>query len=724
MEILSVYGDKVDKITVKKPRDVGQLRELVPKHFEADIRFPLRFMLDSGVYSGFEVPDKKTLVQWRKVKPCEFETQIRFVACDIETFSKGRRFPLATDSDAMVTINCMYDSWSKKYLTFIVNRKVKKEYIEEYAPDHQVIHVPTEKMLLELTLTYLEKTQPDVFTAWSVDYDKEYTETRAKQYKIIYPWKTTNVFDLLKAYKKLYAKSNNELSNVIKEEKLEIPNYQKFKHEMWEAEDLKEAILTNKSHVEAIVKINEKKHLIEFFWDLKRVSGIDEMKEALFHGKLVENLLLRYYNGKWVVPSKPGKEEQERRKLLAKRKVGGKVLTPPFGIFQNVGVFDMSRYYPEMLISQNLSPEPHARGELGIFPQLTLYLIEERLRYDRELKKLTPGSSEWEQMKYRRNSVKFITESIVGYLGSEPSRLYDLDDFNKVTMMGQRGVTFVQKVCDKDGNKVLYIDTDGLTIKIRSIKEAVDYVDKLNNALKDFCKAEGIKRELTLKLDRYFSWIIFKKTEERVDGEWVERGVKKRYAGIITFEDGKEVNYLKIVGFEYVRRDSPPVTKRIQKQTFDMVFSGKQDQVADYLKTEVTDIKRKYADGILNIDEIAIPVTLNQPISSYGGKNIRGGDIGIPDYVRGAIYSNEWFGTEIRGGDQVKLLFIKDIKGCPKTDARSYLNLSDIPTTAKFTIDIEKMLDRIVKQKIEDIIDVIGISWDEIFNKQRNLFEV
>jgi DNA polymerase I len=722
MDINSVYGDKVDKIITKKPRDVGQLRELVPKHFEADLRFPLRFLVDSGVHAGFEIPENKTLVQWRKVKPCDFETLIRSVFCDIETFSKGRRFPLATDSDAKVTVNCLYDSWTKKYLSLIVNKKVKKEFIEELAPDHQVIHVPTEKMLLELTLTYLEKTQPDVFTAWNVDYDKDYTEARAKTHKIEYPWETMAVFDLLAAYKKLYAKSNNELSNVVKEEKVDIPNFQKFKHDMWEADDLTDAILTNKSHVEAIVKINEKKHLIEFFWDLKKVAGIDELRETLFHGKLVETLLIRYYHGKWVVPSKPSKAEKERRKLLTEKKVGGKVLTPPFGIFQNVGVFDMSRYYPEMLIAQNLSPEPHARNELGIFPQMTLWLIEERLRYDRELKKLTPGSEEYESNKYRRNSVKYITEAIIGSLGSEPSRFFDLESFNAVTMMGQRGVTFVQRVCDKDGNKVIYADTDGLSIKIRSVKEAIEYVDKLNNSLKEFCRAEGIKRELTLKLDRYFSTIIFKKVREKIDGEWVERGVKKRYAGVVILEDMKSCDYLKIVGFEYVRRDSPPLTKRIQKTVFDMVFSGKQDKVGDYLRTELSDVKSKYSDGILNMDDIAIPVTLNQPISSYGGKNIRGGDIGVPDYVRGAIYSNEWFGTEIRGGDQVKMLYIKDITGYPKTDAISYLSITDIP--AKFEIDLEKMLDRIVKQKIEDIIDVINISWEDIFSKKRNLFEV
>ena len=125
----------------------------------------------------------------------------------------------------------------------------------------------------------------------------------------------------------------------------------------------------------------------------------------------------------------------------------------------------MSRYYPEMLISQNLSPEPHARGELGITPKMTLDLIEERLRYDRQLAKLDPGTPEWKELKFQRNSVKFVTESVIGYFGSESSRVYNLEIFNSVTMMGQRGLLFLRKVCNKDNNKVIYGDTDGLSVQ-------------------------------------------------------------------------------------------------------------------------------------------------------------------------------------------------------------------------------------------------------------------
>jgi DNA polymerase elongation subunit (family B) len=870
--IQSIYQDKLFKITTEKPKDVKYLRG--KEHFEADIPFPRRFLIDSGIKASLEIEKGRTLLQWRKIKPSPITNRIRKSYCDIETYSKGRRFPSATDKDAMVTMICLYDDWTKIYLSVVVTKK--KSGTEEFASDHYVQYVKDEKSLLKTTLSFLERVEPDIFTAWYLPFDKTYLDERAKVHDITFPWERTNDFDLLGAYKKLYHKSNNELASVVVGEKLNIPNYKKYQHELLE-NDLKDAILTNKSHVESIVKLDENKKLTNFYWNLKNTVGFESMNETLYHGKLVDIMLLRYYHNKWALPSHPSEEEKKKRKLLHDKKVGGKVLTPPYGVFENLGVFDMSRYYPEMLISQNLSPEPHARGEIGIVPQMALDLIEERLKFDLELAKLSPGSEEWEQMKYQRNSVKYVTETIIGYFGSETSRVYDLNLFNSVTEMGQRGLLFLQKVCNRDGNKVIYGDsvigetkvlvvsqgkkrevsiealynefksneingkgvisfpgvdtisidktgklsirpikkiirhkckknlfeitteknksvivtedhsllrfegdlihpyqtkyvnrddliptfdgdlhcqrervkrieslgiidsyvydieveedhtflannifvhnTDGLSVKVPDVEKAKAYVSTLNDYLKEFGKKEGIKRDLSLKLDRFYSVYLIKKKVDRIDGEDVERGVKKRYAGRVVFEDGKPCDYLAIKGFEYVRRDASPLTKKIQPTVFDFIFNKEKEKVGPFLKKEIDNIK------IDTFDDIAIPVTLNQSIESYGGKNKNGNQKGIPPYVRGAIYSNRWFGSEIRGGDQIKMIYVEKIEGYPQTDVISYIDINDIPKE-KIKIDIDKMIDQCVRKKIEDVLELIDLSWDALFKKTKSLFEM
>lgn len=713
-KILSIDEKHVDKIVVEHPRDVKDLRREFSETYEADIAFVMRYLIDNNIYYAFETDNNGEMI------PIEHDQPTKFVACDIETPKKGRRYPKATEKDAMVTVCCVYDSWSQIYYSFIIDRKIKKERTQCFSPTHKVVYVMSEKRLLELFYDYIERVKPDIFTAWNVDYDKEYLDERARVKKVPLQWNKMNVFDLCQPYKNLYAKSNNDLESVVEGEKLEVKNYQPFRHEMWEADDLTEAILTNKSHVEAIVKLNEEKRLLEFFWDMKSLTGMHDLNDTMFHGRLVDTLLLRRYHGKWILPSKPSDDEKERRKAEKDKKVGGAVLAPPYGIFENVGVFDMSRYYPEMLIAQNLSPEPHG-DELGVVPLLALDLIEKRLQYDAELKKLIPGSYDHEQMQYRRNSVKYITESVIGYFGSEHSRLYNLDIFNSVTMMGQRGINFLKESSKKIGeeHRVLYFDTDGASIMMNNLEQAKSRVNDFNNALKEFCKRENIKRELTLKLDRYFSIIGFKKKRERVDGKWTVRGAKKKYFGRVIYDGGKNVDYLKITGFEYVRRDSATITKRIQPKVFDMILNGEKEKVGNFLKEEVSRVRKEFNDGLLTVDDIAIPVTIGKSLDLYG-KEKDGNIIGIPYFVRGALYSNKWFGTDIQAEDQVKVIYVTNVDGCEKTDVISYLSLSDIPI--KFDIDIDKMIDRNIRRKVEDVIELIDVSWDKLFSKDKNLF--
>jgi len=450
------------------------------------------------------------------------------------------------------------------------------------------------------------------------------------------------------------------------------------------------------------------------------------MMDAVFHGRVVEIRELRAYNGKHAVPSKPSTEEKEERELEKKRKVGGWVATPPFGIFDNCGVFDMSRYYAEILIAKNLSPEAHPKDELGIIPQMTLELIEERLRYDRELARLTAGTEEYNTMKYRRNSVKYITEAIIGSFGSEYSRLFDIDIFNEVTMTGQRGIKFIEKLCDKYNFNFIYSDTDGASIQVPDLETAKAHVDEFNEALKEFGKQEGITRELSLKLDRYFRTIGFKKLRERVGGQWIERGTKKKYFGRVIWEDNKECDYLLIKGFEYVRRDASVVTKAIQPSVFDLMLEEtdieeKKEKVTSFLYDEIERIKTDFEEGKITIDDIAIPKTLQQRLGAYGRLNESGERIAIPDYVRGSLYANEWFEAGIHGGDQVKMVYVKDIKGYPPTNVICYISKDDLPLD-KIKVNLDKMLDRTVYGKLEDVISLIGLDWKQILEPTHDIF--
>ena len=52
---MGIKGEQLVKIYGQTPRDVGKFREEFD-HYEADILFPNRFLIDKGIESGIRIP--------------------------------------------------------------------------------------------------------------------------------------------------------------------------------------------------------------------------------------------------------------------------------------------------------------------------------------------------------------------------------------------------------------------------------------------------------------------------------------------------------------------------------------------------------------------------------------------------------------------------------------------------------------------------------------------
>ena len=220
-------------------------------------------------------------------------------------------------------------------------------------------------------------------------------------------------------------------------------------------------------------------------------------------------------------------------------------------------------------------------------------------------------------------------------------------------------------------------------------------------------------------MDRFFKNILFKKVRERVGGRWVERGAKKRYVGRVIYEKGP-VDYLKITGFEYVRKDASAKTKEIQPKIFEYILDNKIDELCDYMRNMLDTIKTSFDNGDLRISEIAIPTTLKKNPGDYGGLNKNGDKLTPPEYVRGALFSNEWLGEDIRASDQVKMIYVRKLRSYPPTDVISYTDESTLPKD--LVIDLDKHIERTIRMPIEKVIDSIDLSWQEIFTPNNKLW--
>jgi len=67
--------------------------------------------------------------------------------------------------------------------------------------------------------------------------------------------------------------------------------------------------------------------------------------------------------------------------------------------------------------------------------------------------------------------------------------------------------------------------------------------------------------------------------------------------------------------------------------------------------------------------------------------------------------------TNYGDGSTVKLLHIKKIEGYPPIDCIVFDDETMLP---KIEVNYEKMIDSTIKKKIERIISVAGVSWNEV----------
>jgi DNA polymerase I len=670
----SIYGDRLKKVAVRDPTDVKELRERFSRHFEADIDFIRRFLIDTGIRSGFET-ERTGVVDYRELRPVDFSLDPLECFIDVECYAGRERVPNPENPINRITCVTVWDSKRRKYLTLLLD---DEERVERPERDWILYHAPSELKLIYALREYLERIQPDVCSAWT-EFDFNYLRARTRHLRISFDcFKTMCLFDLAAGYEKLYKRGSNRLRDVAYEEGLTTEVEPEVDYaEMWE-KDRDGLAQRNRRHVQWMVELNRKKangDLVGQFWHFKNLAGLEDMSVTLYNSVLVDTMLLRKYHGKLVLPSKPREEIEES-------KLGGLVGQPPKGIFENVVVYDVSRYYPNLIMGILANRGERWRPVVELCEEL----LRERDRYDELLTKLPVDSEEYHSTKMLRDAVKYVTESVIGYFGSERSRLYNKEIFEAVTSSGREGILRMERTARELGYRVLAYDTDGIFIQVPNLDEIEALRGRLNQALNQFCEEKGIRARLKIKVDRVFRRVLF-------------IGVKKRYAGWVVREGDKEADYLHIKGFEYVRRDASPLTRRIQRDVFEIILRKGGEGLAEYLRKVIDDMLR----GRYSLREIAIPKKINKPFEAYKVK---------PDFVRGALYAIRYLKADIRPGDQVRMIYVKRVPGYPATDVICFTDESILPKGLE--IDWKKMVDRVVRMKVEDLLDAIGLSWKEV----------
>ena len=770
----SIRGEKLTKIFGRTPRDVGNVRENFD-HYEADILFPNRFLIDKDVKSGIRIPERRD-----DEGVLYFHDEVDELATvDVDASPRVNYFDIEVDDrsgfpeDGEEPIICLtsFDSYRNEYVAWLYEAPDGDGEIPSSLPGYDPIEdievdVRTfgdEREMLAAFLDYVEKTDPDVMTGWNFeDFDAPYFLDRLDELagpheydldsnrlsRVNEVWRSDwggptvkgrVVFDLLYAYKRTQrSELDSYRLDAVGEVELGVgkERYAGDIGDLWE-DDPERLLEYNLRDVELCVVLDRKQDIVSFWKEVASFVGC-KLEDATTPGDAVDVYVLHKAHGRFALPSK-GQQESEDYE-------GGAVFEPITGVRENVTVLDLKSLYPMSMTTINASPEtkvdPDAYdGNTYVAPNGTHFrkqpdgiireIIDETLQ-ERDQKKALrnerdPGTTEYERFDRQQSAVKVIMNSLYGVLGWERFRLYDKEMGAAITATGREVIEYTDETASGLGYEVAYGDTDSVMLELgadvskeAAIEQSFEIEAGINDAYDEF----ALDR---LNAENHRFQIEFEKLYRR----FFQAGTKKRYAGHIVWKEGKDVDDIDITGFEYKRSDIAPITKKVQKQVIDMIVHGEDlDDVKDY----VHDIIEDFQAGNVDLDDVGIPGGIGKRLDAYDTATAQ---------VRGAKYANLMLGTNFQRGSKPKRLYLKNVhpdfwqrmeteegfdpSGSSTAD-RLYREFKKEPDVIcfefadqvpeEFEVDWDKMLDKTLQGPIERILEALDISWDEVKSGQ------
>ena len=773
----SIRGEHLTKIFGQTPRDVGQIRDDFD-HYEADILFPNRFLIDKDVTSGIRVPTRREgddddgplRVPHEEVRAVDAHAEPRVNTFDIEVEDR-HGFP--EDGEEPIVCLTSHDSDDDEYIAWLADADAgtdAPEALDGYDPieadfgaDVRVFE--TEEAMLDAFVTYIEDTDPDLMTGWNfTDFDAPYLLDRMEERQGPHhdhdlsidrlsrvdevwrdDWQGPNVkgrivFDLLYAYQRTkFTELDSYRLDAVGEQELGVgkERYPGDIGDLWE-DDPERLLEYNLRDVELCVELNEQQDIIPFWQEVASFVGC-KLEDATTPGDAVDMYVLHKLHGEFALPSK-GQHDAEDYE-------GGAVFDPITGVRDMVTVLDLKSLYPMCMVTINASPETkvdpdsyegesfrapngqHFRKEPdGAIREMVDELLTEREEKKARRNDYAPDSREYERFDRQQAAVKVIMNSLYGVLGWDRFRLYDKEMGAAVTATGREVISYTEKVTDEMDKSAVYGDTDSVMIELggdaskdEAIEQSFELEAKVNDAYDEFAA-----EELNVALDAGESH-RFEIEFEKLYRRFFQAGKKKRYAGHIVWKEGKNVDDIDITGFEYQRSDIAPITKEVQKEVIDRIVTG--DDIEN-IKEYVHKVIQDFDDGKASLDDVGIPGGIGKKLDNYDTDTAQ---------VRGAKYANLLLGTNFSSGSKPKRLYLRRIHSdfWDRVEAERGLDPAEDPLYGEFRrdpdvicfeyedqipeefeVDWDKMLEKTLKGPIERILEALDVSWDEVKSGQ------
>lgn len=715
-------GFPVKKIIVSSPNVVHSrfksLRDQFTQHYEADIPFIRRFLIDTGITSGFRIKGSRNdIVSYQDLIPETFTVTPKICYIDFEE-NVTTRFVNPDKPINEVTAWTAFCTPENHYITCVLNPTLNEEkIIEQWSSDHTVIHVKEEKTLLQLFDSYLKSKQPHALAYWHGEVaDYKYPEARGKKIGVNVDFEPYDRIDLCQGYEIRFNRLYYRLKDVAIDEGIFDPSElvaEEFHKDFWqdyvqnfipgntEHNKTLKFPLYSKMDVQILVildllgwehydeikeKIKEEppRKICVDILNLKAFIGLEDAQATFYNSVSIDTFTLRKAHKKHIVLNSSSRGEGQSYH-------GAKPFCPPEGIYYNIKTLDASRYYPNIILGYNID---------GLMCEIVIELNTLRDEYEAKIEQLKSDgydtdSPQITSMEKRRDNVKFLLNSTYGYLGSPRSRKYKREKADKITAKARLGLNVIKTAMEMRNVPVLYGHTDSIFIQCKDeeIEELLTYLN--NVVLANHCKEERIPQLLRLKLEKICPKGLF------VDAKGTKGvGAKARYALLVKFEKGKETDYVDIVGFDYIRGNTSPVARKVQMNIITAILRGNEQTIPAFIQKIVKDVK----DGKYTFEKIATPITIRKPLHQYN-TNIH--------HIKATYWSIQNLGLEIIAGDRIKLLPVKRVVGKQPTNVIAFFDEENLKGL-NFIPDYDKVIEKTIYSKIEQFLNLIHITRRDI----------
>ncbi len=693
---------KLRKIETTLPEQVREEREKYPVTYEADILFPIRYLIDKV----------------DKIDP----TAPRKLYLDIEVDNAGKLPKAANPTDAIICIS-VYDSQIDTYSTFVWKNSVTTGKSTSLFDEtlHDIYYFRTEEDMLNSFVDFFKESEPDVCTGWNlISFDMQYLLARLTRLQIdinhLSPINSSYVrgmdvvikgvalVDLYQSYRKMSLNAEESYTlDFIAQKILGKGKTQSGAQMRWLWNNkLSDLVEYNVSDVELCRKIDDKMKILDFLDEIRRASFC-QLEDTLTTSRTLDSYVLKLFHNRIVFPTRLKHEEATFK--------GAFIESWAKGLYENVAVFDLKSLYPSVIVSFNLSPETIDNGDpnyieinslkvgmtkKGYLTEVIETLWKNRAYYKDLMETVEMTSNEYKVYDNRQAAIKILLNAMYGQTAYQGSRFHDIRIAETVTMVGREINKWSRNVITKAGYAVLYADTDSAAWQMPSmdVELGISIQKKVNDSYSEFALQYGLK-------EHHFE-IEFQKIYRKAF--W--GSVKKRYAGHRIWKDGRTTDELEIVGFETRRSDNSQLTRKMQSTVFDMLL--RHDNTKDEVMRYVGDIIEKIRQGEYKYSEIGIPKGMSKELDSYENPTVN---------IRAAKYSERVLGMNL--SSKPKMVYVSKLPdNMPSTydgkpvDAICFDDDNQLPSG--IVIDVEVMLDKLIKNKLEAIFDAMGWSMSEL----------